>query len=135
MIRSRSAAIRLLVLAFALGGLVGGAATMLADRGNHRSTEHGGDGREGYVARLRGELDLTAEQGDVISGILRRYEPVMDSMFRVIRAEHPELDQQRMAVRREIRATLRPDQAIKYDAMVARRDSVRRAREATNGNK
>ena len=134
MIRSRSAAIRLLVLAFALGGLVGGAATMLADRGNHPS-DHDGDGREGYVARLRGELDLTAEQGDVISGILRRYEPVMDSMFRVIRAEHPELDQQRMAVRREIRATLRPDQAIKYDAMVARRDSVRRAREATNGNK
>lgn len=135
MIRSRSAAIRLLVLAFALGGLVGGAATMLADRGNHRSTEHGGDGREGYVARLRGELGLTAEQQVVISGVLRRHEPVMDSMFRAIRAEHPELDRQRQAARREIRGALTPEQATKYDAMLARRDSVHRARETTNGNK
>ncbi len=135
MIRSRSAAIRLLALAFALGGLVGGAATMLADRGNHRAPEHGGDGREGYVLRLSEELGLKADQRDVINGVLRRHEPVMDSMFRAIRAEHPELDRQRMAVRQEIRATLTPEQATKYDAMLARRDSAHRAREATNGNK
>jgi Spy/CpxP family protein refolding chaperone len=135
MIKSRSAAIRLLALAFALGGLAGGAATMLADRGNHARPEHGEDGRQGYVSRLNAELDLTADQQDVIGGVLRRHEPVMDSMFRAIRAEHPELDQQRMAVRQEIRAALTPDQVAKYDAMLARRDSAHRAREATNGNK
>ena len=135
MIKSRSAAIRLLALAFALGALAGGAATMLADRGNHRSDGHGSDGREGYVARLREELGLSAGQQEVINGVLRRHEPVMDSMFRAIRAEHPELDLQRLAARQEIRATLTPEQATKYDAMLARRDSAHRAREATNGKK
>ena len=135
MIKSRSAAIRLLALAFALGGLVGGAATMMADRGNHVRSGHGEDGRQGYVSRLSTELDLTADQQNVIGGVLRQHEPVMDSMFRAIRAQHPELDQQRMAVRQEIRATLTPDQVVKYDAMLARRDSAHRAREATNGQK
>lgn len=135
MIRSRSAAIRLLALAFALGGLVGGAATMLADRGNHARSDHGQDGRRGYVARLDQELDLTPEQEETVSGLLHRHEPAMDSMFRAIRAEHPELDQQRMAIRQEIRAALTPDQSTKYDAMLARRDSAHRAREAKNGNK
>lgn len=133
MIRSRSAAIRLLALAFALGGLVGGAATMLADRGNHRAPDHGGDGRAGYVSRLSEELGLKADQREVVNAVLRRHEPVMDSMFRAIRAEYPELDRQRMAVRQEIRATLTPVQGGKYDAMLARRDSVHRAREASNG--
>ena len=135
MIRSRSAAIRLLVVAFALGGLVGGAATMLADRGNHSRSDHGQDGRQGYVARLDQELDLTPEQEETVSGLLRRHEPVMDSMFRAIRAEHPELDQQRMAIRQEIRAALTPEQSTKYAAMLARRDSAHRAREVKNGNK
>lgn len=135
MIHSRSAAVRLLALAFSLGGLVGGAATMLADRGSHTRSEHGQDGRQGYVARLDEELDLTPGQEATVSGLLRRHEPVMDSMFRAIRAEHPELDQQRMAIRQEIRAVLTPEQSTKYDAMLARRDSAHRAREATNGNK
>lgn len=135
MIRSRSAAIRLLVVAFALGGLVGGAATMLADRGNHSRSDHGQDGRQGYVARLDQELDLTPAQEETVSGVLRLHEPVMDSMFRAIRAEHAELDQQRMAIRQEIRASLTPEQSTKYDAMLARRDSAHRARKAKNGNK
>lgn len=135
MIRSRSAAVGLLMLAFALGGLAGGAATMMADRGNHPRAERGGSGRQGYVSRLSEQLDLTTEQQETVSGVLRRHEPVMDSMFRAIRAEHPELDQQRLAVRQEIRAVLTPDQVEKYDAMLARRDSAHRAREATNGNR
>ena len=135
MIRSRSAAIRLLVVAFALGGLVGGAATMLADRGNHSRCDHGQDGRQGYVARLDQELDLTPAQEEMVSGVLRLHVPVMDSLFRAIRAEHAELDQQRMAIRQEIRASLTPEQSTKYDAMLARRDSAHRAREAKNGNK
>lgn len=133
--KSRSAALRLLALAFALGGLVGGAATMMADRGNHTRSDHGEEGWHGYVARLDGELALTTDQEAAIGTVLRRHEPVMDSMFRAIRTQHPEVDQQRAAVRQEIRATLTPDQATKYDAMVARRDSAHRAREATNGNK
>lgn len=135
MMKSRSAALRLLALAFALGGLVGGAATMMADRGNHTRPDHGQQGWLSYVSRLDAELTLTAEQETAIGTVLRLHEPVMDSMFRAIRAEHPEVDQQRAAVRQEIRAALTPDQATKYDAMIARRDSAHRAREATNGNK
>lgn len=135
MMKSRSAALRLLALAFALGGLVGGAATMMADRGNHTQRDHRQQGWQSYVSRLDAELKLTTEQETAIGTVLRIHEPVMDSMFRAIRAEHPEVDRQRAAVRQEIRATLTQDQVIKYDAMIARRDSAHRAREATNENK
>jgi hypothetical protein len=60
MMKSRSAALRLLALAFALGGLAGGAATMLAERGAHPEGPREG-GPQGYVNMLKVELELSAE--------------------------------------------------------------------------
>src|SRR5690606_10915900 len=121
MIGSRSAAVRLLLLAFSLGALVGGAATMVADRGAHRTNYD--PGRQGYLERLDRELDLTDAQRREVAEVLERHEPVMDSLWRMVRAP---FDSARQAVRRDIRATLSPEQVTKYDAMLARRDSAHR---------
>lgn len=131
MIRSRSAALRLLALAFSLGALVGGAATMLADKGRHPGNGKN-DGRLGYVERLSGEVGLTAAQERAVATVLDRHEPVMDSLWQSVRAP---FDAARQAVRRDIRAVLTPDQLVKYDAMLARRDSLHRARDGKHGKK
>lgn len=129
MMKSRSAAIRLLALAFALGGLVGGAATMMAERGRHAEPPREG-GPQGYVKMLKVELELSDQEQTVVSDIVRRHEPVMDSIWQTVR---PQFDAERQAVRREIRAVLTPEQATRYDRLIARRDSIHRAREASHG--
>ncbi len=129
MIKSRSAAIRLLALAFALGGLVGGAATMLAERGSRSEGSRDG-GPEGYVTMLKVELGLSADEQQVVGDILRRHEPAMDSIWQIVR---PQFDAERKIVRHEIRAVLTPAQAAKYDRLIARRDSIHRARDAAHG--
>ncbi|MEZ4455938.1 MAG: hypothetical protein R2882_05180 [Gemmatimonadales bacterium] len=133
MIKSRSAAMRLLALAFSLGALVGGAATMVAERGTHRPPPRSKEaGRKDFVQRLDQEVALTAEQEEAVAGILTRHEPVMDSIWAAVRVQ---FDNERQLVRRDIRAALTPEQVAKYDAMLARRDSVRRARESKHGDK
>ncbi len=129
MMKSRLAAFRLLALAFALGGLAGGAATMLAERGAHPEGPREG-GPQGYVNMLKAELDLSAEEQQVVGGILKRHEPAMDSIWQMVR---PQFEAERQAVRREVRAVLKPDQAAKYDRLIARRDSIHRARGAAHG--
>lgn len=129
MMKSRSAALRLLALAFALGGLVGGAATMLAERGTHPESPREG-GPQGYVNMLKVELELSAEEHRVVGDILKRHEPVMDSIWQMVR---PQFEAERQAVRREVRAVLTPDQAAKYDRLIARRDSIHRARDSAHG--
>jgi gas vesicle protein len=131
MIKSRSAAIRMLTIAFVLGGLVGGAATMLAERKSGREPQRGG-GAQGYVNMLKDEIGLSATEEQQVSEVLRRHEPAMDSIWRTVRVQ---FETERQAVRREIRAVLTSEQALKYDALVARRDSIHRAREASHGNK
>lgn len=130
MIGSRSAAFRLLALAFALGGLVGGAATMLAERKAHSGDRR--DGRQGYLERLSAEIGLDQTQTEAIGQVLERHEPAMDSIWASVRVQ---FEAQRQAARRDIRAVLTPDQIVKYDAMLARRDSVRRDRESKHGKK
>jgi Spy/CpxP family protein refolding chaperone len=130
MTRSRLAASGLLALVFALGALVGGAATMLADR-----TRHGGDrsgDRPSFVRILKEELTLTADQEQRISGILDRHQPAMDSIWGIVR---PQFEAERQTVRNEIRALLEPDQLKKYEVLIARRDSVRRARGGLHGGR
>lgn len=131
MIASRSAAIRLLVLAFSLGALIGGGVTLLIDRGNHPPDPRDA-GRQSYLSRLSDEVGLTTEQQESVTKVLDQHEPVMDSIWRSVRGP---FDAERQAVRREIRAVLTPDQVIKYDAMLARRDSIRHARENEHGKK
>lgn len=129
MIGSRSAAVRLLALAFSLGALVGGAATMLADRGT-LTRDNRGNEQKGYLERLDSELGLSAAQREDVAGVLDRHEPVMDSLWQTVRAP---FDSARQAVRRDIRAVLTPEQVTKYDAMLARRDSAHRARDNGHG--
>lgn len=131
MIKSRSAAIRMLAVAFALGGLAGGAATMLAERGRSHGPPRSG-GAQGYVNMLKDEIGLTADEEQQVSEVLRRHEPAMDSIWRAVRVQ---FDAERQSVRREIRALLTSEQAVKFDALVARRDSIHRAREAAHGPK
>jgi len=131
MIKSRSAAVRLLAISFALGALVGGAAMMAAERGNHRPEVRAG-GRQGYLAMLKDELGLSAPQEKAVTAVLDRHEPVMDSIWKTVR---PQFDAERQAARRDIRAVLSPEQVTKFDAMMARRDSAHRAKEDEHGKK
>lgn len=84
-------------------------------------------GREAYFARLSTELGLTAAQQDSLRAIVRRNEPMMDSMWQEIR---PRFDSVRVRMRNEIRAQLTPDQQQKYTEMIERREREYRARRA-----
>lgn len=133
MTKSRLAATGLLALAFALGGLAGGAATMLADRDHARDGRHGqsraayqAQMRQEYLEQLRQELSLTAEQENAVVAVLDQHQPAMDSLWRAVRTQ---FDAERQAVRRDIRAALSTDQQTKYDAFLIKRDSSHRARE------
>lgn len=119
MTRSRSGAAVLLVATFVLGGLVGGAATTVAD--HRRPDPH--HGRPSFIDRLSGDLDLTANQRDSIQMVMDRHQPAMDSLWALIR---PQFSAERQAIRNEISALLTKDQQARY-LELQRQDSVRRA--------
>jgi hypothetical protein len=123
MTKSRLAASGLLALVFALGALVGGAATMLADRSRHEIARFGDP--QSFALYLKDELGLTGEQREKVVTVLDRHQPAMDSIWGQVR---PQFEAERQAVRQEIQALLSPDQARRYQALNARRDSLRRAR-------
>ena len=131
MTKSRLAASGLLALVFALGALVGGAATMLADRTRH-GADRIGDRPGGFVQYLKEELSLTADQEHRITGVLDRHQPAMDSIWGLVR---PQFEAERQTVRQEIRALLEPDQLKKYEVLIARRDSLRRTRGGLRGGR
>lgn len=114
MTRSRSGAAALLVATFVLGGLVGGAATVLA---SHRGP------RPSFVERLSNDLSLTRSQRDSIQVVLDRHQPAMDSLWQIIR---PQFQTERQAIRREISALLTSEQQTKY-LELQRQDSLHRA--------
>ncbi len=120
----RSAAARLLMLAFALGALVGGGIMLLVDRtiakDDRPPTQEGG-----YLGRLTSELSLTESQQVSVKEVLRRHEPAMDSVWAEVRWQ---FDGPRQAVARDIRTLLTPEQVTKYEAYLARRDSAQRAK-------
>jgi uncharacterized membrane protein YccC len=135
MTKSRWVATGLLSLAFALGGLVGGTATMLADR-SHPATRgpHGtkraaykAQMRQDFIERLRSDIELTPAQERAVLEVLDRHDPIMDSLWRTVRIQ---FEAERQAVRRDIRSVLETGQQSKYDVFNAKRDSARRAREA-----
>lgn len=138
MTKSRWAATGLLALAFALGGLAGGVATMAADKDHPREGSPGrsraaymAQMRQEYLDQLRLELSLTTDQELAVVAVLDRHQPAMDSLWRAVRTQFDtQFDTERQAVRRDIRATLTADQQSRYDAFVIKRDSIHRAREA-----
>lgn len=121
MTRSRTGAAVMLVAAFVFGGLVGGAATMMADRKAHMN-RHAGP-RPTYVERLTADLGLTDAQRDSVQVVLDRHQPAMDSLWQLIR---PQFQSERQAIRNAISALLTPEQQAKY-TMLQRQDSLRRA--------
>lgn len=120
MTRSRSGAAALLVATFVLGGLVGGAATTVAD---HRGRPDPHRGRPTFIERLSGDLSLSPTQRDSIQTVLDRHQPAMDSLWALIR---PQFSAERQAIRNEISALLTKTQQTRY-LELQRQDSVRRA--------
>lgn len=121
MTRSRLGAVVLLLAAFLLGGLVGGAATSMADRQSHKHRDR--PPRPSYVDRLGTELGLSEEQKDSVRAVLERHQPAMDSLWESIR---PLLQSERQAIRSQIHALLSAEQQARYIAL-QRQDSLRRA--------
>jgi len=128
MSRSRVAATGMLALAFALGGLAGGAATTLADRTGNRHRDPYSP--QSYAERLSTELALDPEQQRAVAAILQEHQPHMDSIWTTVRER---FTAERQATRRDIRAVLNPEQIERYGALVARFDSVRQARGKRHG--
>ncbi len=129
MTKSKMSAAGLLLAAAAVGAVIGGWATSY--REHHGPQGSGRGGREGYVERMTTELSLTAPQQDSIRAILQRFEPGMDSLWRDIR---PRFDSLRQVARSAIVAQLDPVQQQKYQAMLARRDSLYRERRGNGRN-
>lgn len=121
MTRSRTGAAVLLVATFVFGGLVGGAATSMADRRSHRNRSD--RPRPSYVERLGADLGLTDIQKDSVRAVLDRHQPAMDSLWESIR---PQFQSERQSIRIQINALLTPEQQAKY-AELQRQDSLRRA--------
>ena len=121
MTRSRLGAVVLLLAAFLLGGLVGGAATSMADRPSHQHRDR--PPPSSYVDRLGTELGLSEAQKDSVRAVLERHQPAMDSLWESIR---PLLQSERQAIRSQIHALLSAEQQARYIAL-QRQDSLRRA--------
>lgn len=129
MTRSRTGAVALLLAAFVLGGLVGGAATSMADRRGHMSRGNHPP-RPSYVERLGTELGLSDAQQDSVRAVLDRHQPAMDSLWESIR---PLLQSERQAIRTQITALLSPEQRAEF-AGLHRQDSLRRAERERSRN-
>lgn len=122
MTRSRAGAALLLVATFVLGGLVGGAATSMADRKTHAVSREDHP-RPSYLDRLQSDLNLTPTQRDSIQAVLDQHQPAMDSLWELIR---PQFQSERLGIRKAINALLTSDQQARY-LELQRQDSVRRA--------
>jgi len=120
----------LLLGAFVLGGLAGGAATLVVDHQTHKRV-HADRRGPSFVERLTKDLGLSDAQGDSIQIVLDRHQPAMDSLWQKMR---PQFEAERQAIRTEITALLTPEQQAKYAALVQRQDSLRRAGQDRNRN-
>lgn len=122
MTRSRLGAAALLIAAFVLGGLLGGAATTMADRRAHAGRDN--RPRPSFVDRLASDLALSAAQRESVQAVLDRHQPAMDSLWERIR---PQFQSERQGIRNEINALLTTEQQAKYAALIQRQDSLRKA--------
>ena len=129
MTKSTRTATLLLLAAFLLGALAGGAALTLAGRARGMGPGGRPTGQSGYLSRLSRDLDLSPVQRDSVAAILKRYEPRMDSIWQEIR---PRFDTLRGELRTNINAQLTPDQQRHYAELLARHDAERRNRDSSN---
>jgi Spy/CpxP family protein refolding chaperone len=128
MTKSTRTATLLLLAAFVLGALAGGAALALYGRPPGMGPGHS-PGSSGYLSRLSKDLELTPVQRDSVGAILERYEPRMDSIWQDIR---PRFETVRGELRSDIKAQLTPDQQRRYAELLERRDAMRRTKDSSN---
>lgn len=128
--RSGLGPMTLLLGSFVLGGLAGGAATMLVDRPAHKKVHTDRRGPS-FLERLSRDLSLSDAQRDSIQMVFDRHQPAMDSLWQKMR---PQFEAERQAMRVEINALLTPEQQARYAALVQRQDSLRRAGPDRNRN-
>jgi hypothetical protein len=128
MTKSTRTATLLLLAAFVLGALAGGAALALYGRPHGMGSGHL-SGPSGYLPRLSKELTLSPVQHDSVAAILERYEPRMDSIWQDIR---PRFETLRGELRSDINAQLTPDQQRHYAELLQRHDAMRRTKDSSN---
>ena len=129
--RKRAMALGLAALLF----VTGVAAGVAVDRLVERDRGHSGEGRgwrgrspEAKARRYRDRLDLDQAQTARVEAVLRR---TWTATREVIGPLEPKIDAIRQQGNREIRALLRPEQAARFDRMVA--DELRRRAEMRKG--
>ena len=117
-------AITLVVLVFALGVAFGAVSTSLVNRrvyGARTRTQNGEPrpGRERLVKRLKGDLDLSAEQEAQLTGILANTQSRYDAVHEQMK---PQFDQIREQGRDQIRQILTPEQRPKFEEFMRQVD-------------
>lgn len=122
MTKSTRTATLLLLAAFVLGAVAGGAALALYGRPPRMGPGHT-PGSSGYLIRLAKDLELSAVQRDSVGAILARYEPRMDSIWEDVR---PRFETIRGELRSDINAQLTPAQQRHYAELTTRHDAMRR---------
>ncbi len=123
--RSKLWAAGAIIAAFAAGAAVGGAASaVLYDRDRDRGREE--SPRLSYVDRLDRELQFTPEQRDSVVAILRRHDATTKEIWRESRQRFEEMRNQ---LRADIMKVLNQRQRERYQALIARSDSLRAIRE------
>ena len=120
--RSTRSAVLLLIAAFLLGGVAGGAAVAFGLRPGGREGPHGHD-PERFQRMLNRELRLTPPQRDSVRSILALHRLAMDSVWQEMA---PRIETLRTSIRSEIARQLTPDQQEKFDRMNQRMDAERR---------
>jgi hypothetical protein len=103
-------------------GVAGSAA--LRDRGREHQRERSPG--LSYIDRLDRELQFTPEQRDSVVAILRRHDATTKQIWRDSRQRFEAV---RTQLRAEIMNLLNPEQRERYQALIARSDSLRAARE------
>ncbi len=127
--KKRGMALGLAALLFVTGVAAGVAVDRLVERG-HSGEGRGWRGRspEAKARRYRDRLDLDQAQTARVEAVLRR---TWTATREVIGPMEPKIDAIRQQGDREIRALLRPEQAARFDQMVA--DELRRRAEMRKG--
>jgi Spy/CpxP family protein refolding chaperone len=119
--KTRREAALLVVLVFLLGAALGGVATHVWT--SHASPPQPPHGPDQIIARLSHDLDLTADQLKVVTGIV-------DETHTQVRALYAPLDPQRDQIRQQarvrIRAVLTPEQTVKFETFLRELDAARK---------
>lgn len=122
--RSKLLAGTVIGAAFAAGLGLGVALSAALDVGNG-DRERERSPRLSYIERLDRELNLTAEQRDSVAAILRRHDATTKQIWQESRQR---FDQVRAQLRGDIMNLLNEEQRERYQAFIARSDSIRAAR-------